>query len=949
MDKALWDQLQPLMDRALDLDPAERATWLSKLRQESGTIADELERHLNRQGTLDRRGFLEQSPLLDTSALEALAERRTWDLPTLQKALAGRYAVEGQIGEGGMATVYRATDARHRRPVAIKVVRPETASALGPRSFLHEIQLTANLAHPNILPLLDSGEADGVLYYVMPFVEGESLRARLKREGALPVADALAISRAVAEALAYAHGKGTVHRDIKPDNVLLSGRQAWVADFGIAKAMSHSASASHTVTGVGQAIGSPGYMAPEQIEGADSVDARADLYAWGAMMWEMLAGRPVFDGRSVQQLVLQHMTVDPPPLDKVRPGMPPVLAALVARCLSKDPTARPQSAAEVLSTLERASGNTGTRTRLLTTAAIATSVVAIAMWLALRPAAAPEPPVQLTTTGDAVGGALSPDGQWVAFRRTSTGPTLWLKRTSGDTTPPRRLAAGGPGMPIWIDSATIGMVGAPDRLTLVSVPDGKSEQPAWMAGHRLVGNTAGHLYAVAVRSLASGPFVLRRVTGSGLADSVLIPRDSAERLRSLWPMASTGELAGLSMSRDSSLMVWTQKPGGERRIITRVAVADTNLRDAMLLSGASLGGRYLTYLSGRDSAWRLDLRAPDARFERTALASAGNYVSHTRDGYVLMDERTRVGKTWRFSLTDRERPATVVDQVVTMSSVALSPDATVLAEGILDETAPRTELRLRRLDGGAIRSVVTLDGRVSRLQWSPDGNRIAFRSYRARYAQRWSVVDIRDGSVIHLGPPPTFINASFVDGGFPAAWSPDSRALYAQPFFEVPADWRVRRSELVDGDTGVVVHDFLTSTVRQRLGISADLDTVGINGVAASPDGTSLALGGDVLDILDLASGRTRRLIDVDTSVTWLLPIKWTTAGDIIFARRVQRGGASSGAFSLWAISARGGPVRSTGALPKPNCSTSILTSTREEASCFGVDFRRDLWLQRPH
>ena len=205
----------------------------------------------------------------------------------LTAALADRYAVLHELGRGGMATVYLARDVRHARQVAIKVLHPELAAVLGAERFLAEIKTTANLQHPHILPLFDSGSADGQLFYVMPFVEGETLRARLDRETQLPIADAVQLAREVADALQYAHARGVVHRDIKPENILLQGGHALVADFGIALAVQSAGGQRMTQTGL--SLGTPQYMAPEQAMGEKAVDGRADLYALGAVTYELVA------------------------------------------------------------------------------------------------------------------------------------------------------------------------------------------------------------------------------------------------------------------------------------------------------------------------------------------------------------------------------------------------------------------------------------------------------------------------------------------------------------------------------------------------------------------------------------------------------------------------------------------------------------------------------------
>jgi eukaryotic-like serine/threonine-protein kinase len=208
----------------------------------------------------------------------------------LKGALADRYAIEREVGAGGMATVYLARDLKHNRRVAVKVLRPEIAAALGTERFLTEIQVTAGLQHPHLLALFDSGDADGLLFYVMPFVEGESLRARLERERQLPVEEAVRIAVAVGEALEYAHAHGVVHRDLKPENILLQAGQPLVADFGIALALSNAGGARVTQTGV--TLGTPSYLSPEQAAGERHVDARSDIYALGAITFEMLAGDP---------------------------------------------------------------------------------------------------------------------------------------------------------------------------------------------------------------------------------------------------------------------------------------------------------------------------------------------------------------------------------------------------------------------------------------------------------------------------------------------------------------------------------------------------------------------------------------------------------------------------------------------------------------------------------
>ncbi|HEX6050943.1 MAG TPA: protein kinase [Gemmatimonadaceae bacterium] len=294
----------------------------------------------------------------------------------LASALAERYRFQRVLGAGGMATVHLAEDLRHRRPVAIKVLRPDLGVSLGAERFLREIRIAAQLQHPHIVPVFDSGEAGGLLWYAMPLVEGETLRARLSREGRLPVAEAARIAREVADALGYAHGRGVVHRDIKPENILLSRGHALVTDFGVAKAVSTARRAVDRPEGVdgpkdlatgelttaGISLGTPTYMAPEQAVGDVDVDHRADLYALGVVAYEMLAGAPPFTG-SAQQLLAAHVMQAPESLASRRAGLPEQVTTAVMRCLEKEPGRRFATADELAAALGEANAGSSGETR----------------------------------------------------------------------------------------------------------------------------------------------------------------------------------------------------------------------------------------------------------------------------------------------------------------------------------------------------------------------------------------------------------------------------------------------------------------------------------------------------------------------------------------------------------------------------------------------------------
>jgi serine/threonine protein kinase len=394
-----WERVAALVDAALEQEPAERARYLEEACAGEGALRAEVEALLAgawAPSFLDSGALIFAAPLLKatvssgespgpernleetTELLRVLAREHAGDLagfsvppesaPT-ERGLS--YKLERKLGRGGMATVYLAHDAKHDRRVAVKVLHAELTACLGAQRFVQEIRLTARLQHPHVLGLLDSGvfgpEAGALCgrpYYVMPYLERESLRARLARGGSLAVGEAVRVLREVADALCYAHEQGVVHRDIKPENILLSRDHAVVADFGIAKALfasQTSEAANHTSSGttggtltqLGTLLGTPAYMAPEQAAGEEQVDHRADLYAWGVVAYELLAGRhPFWDRMSPHELATAHMHEMPRPLREVAPAVPLALAALVMRCLAKAPAERPSSGAEIVSTLD---------------------------------------------------------------------------------------------------------------------------------------------------------------------------------------------------------------------------------------------------------------------------------------------------------------------------------------------------------------------------------------------------------------------------------------------------------------------------------------------------------------------------------------------------------------------------------------------------------------------
>lgn len=406
-----WPKVRQIMEAVLAAAPAERDTLLDELAGQDPELRADVEEQLRWCERAERSGFLAEpvaalaGQLLGKSAsdrqddganADSALERRAAQEAALREALTQRYDVEREIGRGGTATVYLAHDRRHARPVALKVLHPALGASISLERFLREIRVTAGLTHPHILPLFDSGVAEvmhrapsvdrqapdagrsTLLYYVMPYIEGESLRDRLAREGSLPVEDVLRILREVAGALGHAHAHGVVHRDIKPANILLAAGHAVVADFGIARAMHQArerdasgeepavrqaAGEGDTLTGAGISPGTPAYMAPEQARPGAVVDSRADLYAFGLVAYEMLTGRHPFGTRSPGEMLELHAKRIPPPVAHYRSDIPEGLNDVVMKCLAKEPARRPRSADDLSLVIERMqpSAEPGTR------------------------------------------------------------------------------------------------------------------------------------------------------------------------------------------------------------------------------------------------------------------------------------------------------------------------------------------------------------------------------------------------------------------------------------------------------------------------------------------------------------------------------------------------------------------------------------------------------------
>jgi len=664
----------------------------------------------------------------------------------LESALAGRYKIQRKLGEGGMASVYLAEDLKHHRKVALKVLKPELAAVVGAERFLAEIETTANLQHPHILPLYDSGEADSFLFYVMPYVEGETLRQRLDREKQLPVDEALRIATAVAGALDYAHRRGVVHRDVKPGNILMQDGQPVVGDFGIALAVGAASGARLTETGL--SVGTPYYMSPEQATGDQAVGPPSDIYALGAVLYELLTGEPPYMGTTAQAVLGKIIQGVPVSATAARRSVPANVDAAIRKALEKLPADRFTGAQEFAKALadpgfrhgaEAAATAAGSRWKRLSVGfATLAGVLAVALvWSLLRPAA-PGPVTRYRLSFPAGGEllpfprrqfALAPDGSWLVYTGPGSDPTetrLWVKArdrveatplagTEGAEAPSvspdgqwiafhahgqlRKVPVGGGSATtiadavwagdggVWLDNGMVAyMGGARARLRLVPAAGGTSEEVFNPA-------TGG---ATPVGALPGGRGVL-----------FLICTSACTPTSELWVLDGRSGEARLLLSD-----------------VTQAAYLDGRLifvkRDGAVF-GVPFDLKELT-LQGAPVALfdgvRVDTRA------HFALGASGEMAYVAGEG---------TGSRWEAVWVSRDGQAVPIDtawsfQRPSNTSWALSPDGTRLAIGI--RTSGNDDIWIKELDRGPLSRLTFSDSADFRPRWTPDGQAVTFITNR---------------------------------------------------------------------------------------------------------------------------------------------------------------------------------------------------------------------------
>ncbi len=762
------------------------------------------------------------------------------DVPArLATALADRYRLERELGAGGMATVYLGHDLRHDRRVAVKVLRPELAAVIGAERFLSEIKTTANLQHPHILPLFDSGAADSFLYYVMPYVEGESLRDRLAREHQLAVADAVRLATEIAGALDYAHRRGVIHRDIKPENVMLHDGQALVADFGIALAMANTAGGRMTETGM--SLGTPNYMSPEQAMGQREITGRSDVYALGAITYEMLAGEPPFTGPTAQAVIARVMTEEPRGLTGQRKSIPPGVEAAVFKALEKLPADRFASAADFARALEtpgyaaqtatsatRAGRNPPSR-RLavqLLPWAVALAAAAAAAWLALRPA--PPRPVSrfalaLPADQGIVGArgnraTIAPDGSRIVYVGPGEGTRrVWVRRRDELSATPLP----GTDLPAHVfispDGRRAGVITESQRILVVPLDGG----PAVAITDSAVGldgatwSEDGYIY---FDGLTGGGTtgILRVSPAGGTWDTVTVVNREASETDHVWPETLPGDRG----------VLFTIARGGDMRTADIGVVPPDGSAHRVLFRGVT--ARYsptghLVYVTvdGTLLAVPFDLKRLEVTGEPVPLASGLNIRPFGAVDLALSAEGTLLYTTGGRGDDPREvvwvEPDGSVEPVDPgwvgdFRTLGVSPNGRRLAVSIFAEG--EEQIWVKELPDGPL-SKITFDGPAAwRPSWSPDGRDVLYVSLQGITPDAWS---------------------KRADGSAPAELLLDLAAPVQEAFRSRDGEWLVYRT-----------------TPRDIIGISRAGDTVALvatpfeeRAPALSPDGRWLAYQSD--------------------------------------------------------------------------------------------------------
>jgi serine/threonine protein kinase len=666
----------------------------------------------------------------------------------LADALRDRYVLDRELGRGGMATVWLARDLKHDRLVALKVLRPELSAILGGERFLREIRLTAALQHPHILPLLDSGEAAGVLYYVMPYVEGESLRHRLERDGQLPLEEALQLTQGVAAALEYAHRQGVIHRDIKPENILLYQGEPMVADFGIALAAASAGRERLTETGL--SLGTPAYMSPEQASASGKLDSRSDQYSLACVVYEMLAGEPPYTGPTAQAIIAKRFSEPVPHLSTVR-TVPAAVEAAVTRALAKAPADRFGTVAEFAAALTRSSSHRPTRfaTRRMTALIGGLTVLGLLATLGVLLKARPAPVVsqrQLTFTGKATEPVLSPDGQSVAY--VSITKSLVVQRLDGGDpvvlVPPSRWLF----HPRWTGDGT--------AIVFCMMPDSSRLAATWMVPS--VGGSA-HEVLPDIDAFDAGPDSVSAIWSQRETHRIEVVELPTHRVRQAIRIAdSVGVIDDLAWSPDRRRVlfqakgIWMATLGGDP---PPHRLARSGWQPRWSVSGDAVyfldGPRGTTDLK----RVRVDPRTGEVRgapdrvlslptADRFSLGRGGLMV-HTQVALSSQALAIRYGS----GLPRRiEETRTLTEGTGWVNTLSISDDGDQVA--VSRGRGGESSIDVVPFKGGPARIVAGTPAEELGPSWSPDGKRLAFVRLDSA-GSRLMVAELPDGAAQRLG------------------------------------------------------------------------------------------------------------------------------------------------------------------------------------------------------
>ena len=704
----------------------------------------------------------------------------------LRAALADRYRIERELGQGGMATVYLAHDVKHDRKVALKVLKPELAAVLGAERFVVEIKTTAALQHPHILPLFDSGTADGFLYYVMPYIEGETLRDKLTRETQLGIEEAVRIAREVADALDYAHRHGVIHRDIKPENILLHDGRPMVADFGIALALSAAAGGRMTETGL--SLGTPHYMSPEQATAEKEITARSDVYSLGSVLYEMLAGQPPHLGGSAQQIIMKIIADTPRPVTELRKAVPPNVAAAVAKSLEKLPADRFASAQDFAGALTNAaftvrsmagSAAVGARASWKARAALplasaAGVMLVVAAWGWLRPRVEPvlhvsvPPPAGTSFLLSPMAPALSPDGRTVVFAAVSDGATRLYRRPVDGFRVEAIEGSDDATYPFFSpDGAWVGYYTGSRQLRKVPLAGGP---PITIADIPFYSSTAvwRHNGTIVVESDTRGLYAVPD-HGGALAPLTEVDSAAGERLHKTPQELSDGRLLLTVVMRERSASGGTHlailEPGESQP--RRVPGDPLPMPDFLWLDArvTYVEPGYLIARPGNETvAMRYDLRRGLAGGTAVPVLDGASFApTVTPRGDIAYYAFPRFPTQRFLALVDRSGAATRLPVASeSFRHPRLSPDGARLA---VDRNGDVWVLDLRTQAW----TRVTTTGGVTEAQWSPDGQHIVHSRFFAATGYNGLVWRNADGSgeehLVHSG----------AGDDWPSDWSRDGR------------------------------------------------------------------------------------------------------------------------------------------------------------------------------